>query len=307
MRRLTVAFFVLSSGFAATGRANNLDSLTARVVSPSRLADDSLIIGRTVCGEETWLFTESPALIGVRIGRRTASVTPVRGFRPEDRPWGLACLTNNELWTLAAARTLARLSPEGQVVERLSLGQPYLGVYGVGDRLLLLQPPLRVGTPLLASGLPREPSDRRLWPGVVARRPITRDADVTTNLLNCGVGAGGYVPCWFVKERRVTVSDGSAQHTSSPELRFIAASPVDESAPIWDVALAGTSRMWVLTTSRTGVKGRPIGGRLTKSNRRGDDEGHLDLLPQARIILSATDKTCVLLSSNGELVEVMAR
>ncbi len=311
MRRFTLTLLVVLTGWTASSGANNLDNLTGQAVSAPRLVDDSLIVGRAVCGDATWLFTEAPALIKVSVGLRAVSVTPVRGFRPEDRPWGLACLPNNELWTLAASGTLARLSPEGRVVERLLLDRPQLGIYGAGDRLLLQQPPRRVGMPLLAFGLPRKLFDLRPWPGVLARRSATREAELVANLVNCGVGADAYVPCWLVNDRRVTVSDGSIVHTHSPELRFSRASPVDEAeaeaTPIVDVALAGATRMWVLTTSRAGLNGRPIGGRLTKSNRHGDDEGHIDLHPEARVILSATDKACVYLSSNGGLVEVTGR
>ena len=309
MRQLTLTLLVALTGWTAPSVANNLDNLTGQAVSAPRLVDDSLIVGRAACGDATWLFTDAPALIKVSVGLRAVSVTPVRGFRPEDRPWGLACLPHNELWTLAAFGTLARLSPAGRVVERLLLDGPQLGIYGAGDRLLLQQPPRRVGMPLLAFGPPRQLSGLRPWPGMLARRSATREAELTTNLLNCGVGADAYVPCWFVNDRRVTVSDGSIVHTNSPELRFGRASPVDEAeaTPIVDVALAGATRMWVLTISRGGQNGRPIGGRLTKSNRHGDDEGHIDLHPEARVILSATDKACVYLSSSGGLVEVTER
>jgi hypothetical protein len=304
MCSILLTLLAVLTGWTASSVANNL---TAQAVSPPRLVDDSLIVGRAVCGDATWLFTEAPALVKVRVGLRAVSVTRVRGFRPEDQPWGLACLPHNELWTLAAAGTLARLSPDGRVVERLLLDEPRLGIYGAGDRLLLQQPPRRVGMPLLAAGLPRRLSDLRPWPGLLAQRSATPEAALTTNLLNCGVGADGYVPCWFVRERRVTLSDGSTSRTHSLELRFSNASVVNDAAPIRDIALFGTTRMWVLTASRAGLNGRLIGGRLTRSNRHGDDEGHIDLRPEARVILSATDKACVYLSSNGELVEVTER
>jgi hypothetical protein len=304
MRQLPLTLLVVLTGWTASSVANDL---TAQAVSAPRLVDNSLIVGRAVCGDATWLFTETPALIKVSVGLRAVSVTRVRGFRAEDRPWGLACLPNTELWTLAAPGTLARLSSDGRVVERLLLDQPRLGIYGAGDRLLLQQPPRRVGMPLLAAGLPRRLSDLRPWPGMLAKRSPTREGELAMNLLNCGVGADGYVPCWFVRERRVTVSDGSTSRTSSPQLHSSRASPVDETAPIWDAALSGATRMWILTTSHAGLNGRPIGGRLTRSNRRGEDEGHIDLHPEARVILSATDGTCVYLSSNGGLVEVSER
>ena len=304
MRRFILTLVVVLTGWTASSVASDL---ATQAVSAPRLVDDTLIVGRAACGDATWLLTNAPALVKVSLGLRAVSVTPVRGFRPEDRPWGLACLLNHEIWTLAAAGTLARLSPEGKIVERLPLDGPQLGIYGAGDRLLLQPPPRRADVALLAVGLPRRLTDLRPWPGVLARRPATREAALTANLLNCGIGADAYVPCWFVSDRRVTISDGSIAHTHSVELRFSRTLQVDEGAPISDAALAGASRMWVLTTSRGGLNGHPVGGRLTRSNRRGDDEGHVDLHPEARVIVSATDKACVYLSSGGGLVEVSER
>ena len=281
--------------------------LTVRAVTHSVIVDDRTIVGRAVCGSTTWLLTETPSLVDISTAAPRASVRQVRGLRAGEQPWGLACLANGSLWTLAAAHVLARLTTDARVVERIRLELPRLALFGAGDRLLFEELPVLVGSPVLSTSPPRKPMELRRWPGLLGRAAAARPDLLVVNLLNCGIGADGFVPCWFADQSRIAISDGSAAQTISMELQFPPLSTVDSTAPIRDVALAGTNRVWVLSTSREGYGGRRTGGRLTKSNRRAEDEARVDLKPPARLIVGATERACFLLSVRGELVEVSDR
>jgi hypothetical protein len=195
---------------------------------------------------------------------------------------------------------------DGRVVERVRLDRPRFGIYGAGERILLQQPPAGVGKPLLAAGLPRKPPGFIQWPAPVSQQARSRDEQLWANLVSCGIGVSGDVPCWLANQSRLAISDGTPSHTAVLELRFVRDAAIDDTAPIWDVALAGASRVWVLASARAGPDGRRVGGRLTKSSRRGSDEGSVDPSPPARLILWAAEDRCVLLSATGQLLEVFA-
>jgi hypothetical protein len=86
-------------------------------------------------------------------------------------------------------------------------------------------------------------------------------------------------------------------------------SRVDQTAPIWDVALARSERLWLLATvtAKESAVGRRAGGRLILLNPRNVEEDSLELDPPARLILSASDTRCLMLTVRGELLEVNTR
>jgi hypothetical protein len=299
-------FLLLSIAWLGNPAATGAGSLQVRTLPAPDVVGSTVIVGRAHCGGVTWLLNEAPQLTRVTIATSTPTSSPVRGLLRNEKVWGLAC-ANNELWTLTAHDVLARLQPDGQVAERLRLDRPRLAVYSAGERLLLQQPPTAVGRPLLAAGLPRQPSGFRPWPAPLSQPMTSRGEQLTSNLVTCGLGAADFAPCWLANQVRVVISDGSPAHTTAHELHFVRRSAIDEAVPIWDVALAGSWRVWVLASARAGADGRRVGGRLTKSNRRGSDEGFLDLSPAARLILWADESRCVLLSSTGQLLEVTDR
>jgi len=227
-------------------------ALHARQLTSEPLISREVIVGRAACGGVTWLLTDVPQLI--RIGRQgpTVSSSSLRGLQKDEKPWGLACLPGDELWTLAGSQALVRLDARGAVVERLPLDRPRLGIFSTGTRLVLQDPPSSRTRPLLASGLPRTLSAFVPWPSPLSQPAATREEVLHANLVNCGIAAAEYVPCWLATGTRLTISDGSVAHTTVQDLRFVRTGPHDESTPIWDVALAGESRVWVLASARTG-------------------------------------------------------
>src|SRR5438128_1711059 len=79
--------------------------LRQRVVSTTSLTLDHVIVGRASCGASTWLLTDAPALVEINAAVASARGTSVRGLTRDEHPWGLACVADHELWTLADYRT----------------------------------------------------------------------------------------------------------------------------------------------------------------------------------------------------------
>jgi hypothetical protein len=296
---------VMCCASSAQGQA-----LQARVLKSESAIGRPLIVGRAVCGSATWLLTDVPELFRLSLSGSsgpTVSSVPLQGLQNDEKPWGLACLPDTELWTLTAHDVLARVDPSGKVAERVPLDHPRLGIFSAGTRLLLQQPPSGATRPLLAAGLPRRLSAFVPWPSPLSQPTPTRAELLKANLVKCGIGADAYVPCWLATQETLTISDGSRAHTTIQDLRFARSEAADDEVPIQDVALWGTKRVWVLAATRTGLDGRRVGGRLTKSDRGGTAGVFVDLNPPARLIVRADDDRCVLLSSTGQLLEVSER
>jgi len=277
-----------------------------RVVPVSGFVSDGVIAGRARCGASTWLLTDTRTLVEVRVTARSIVSKTVRGFATGEHPWGLACVGAGELWTLVGSRTLARLSASGEVTSRTKLRQPRLNVFGVGDMLLLQQPPGVAGSPLLAAARAVDVNRAAPWPGPIAERQSSPKIDVPSALVACGLAYEATLPCWITNQTRITVSDGTSSRTSSVHPRFVTSAAVDTSVPLWDVAVARSSVLWILTSGVSAEGGRRVGARLTRSNLRGDDLGAVDLMPRARIIVSADEQRVIVLTVAGTLMEVIA-
>jgi hypothetical protein len=283
--------------------------LPQRVLSTTTDIGDHVIVGRSRCGSSTWLLTDAPELLEVKRSEWSVVRRPVRGLGRDEHLWGLACVGGvaaagvDELWTLADARTLARLSSSGELMSRTKLRQPRLNVFGVGEWLLLQRAPGGIGRPLLDATHVADVSRTTPWPGPITRTMAPTKLDVPSGLVACGLGADKKLPCWITNQTRITVSDGTPSHTFEVQPKFITSTAVDPNVPLWDVAIA-SSTLWVLTSAASGEDARRTGARLTKSNLRGDDVGAADVKPRARVIVSATDRIAVVLTTAGGLVEV---
>jgi len=265
--------------------------------------DHHVIVGRARCGGVTWLLTDAPELIEVKLTERSIVGRSVRGVRPDERPWGLACVGAGDLWTLASARTLARLSSSGDLLSRTKLRQPRLNLFGVGEWLVLQHPASTAGAPLLGAARLADVNRVQPWPGPTVRATSSSRLDLPSALVACGLGDGGRLPCWLTTQSRITVSDGASAHTAVVQPAFLSSTAVDRVVPLWDVALS-SSTVWVLTSAAFGEGGHRVGGRLTRSNLQGDDLGGAEVRPRPRLIVSATDRSAVVLTSAGSLVSV---
>src|SRR5215831_14327404 len=107
-------------------------AMQVRVLSSTGAIGQNVIVGRAHCSRETWLLTDQPTLTRLSTDSLTLSSVPLRGLRAGEKPWGLACLPERELWTLVTHQDLARVTPDGHVVERVHLDRPRLGLYTAG-------------------------------------------------------------------------------------------------------------------------------------------------------------------------------
>lgn len=276
-----------------------------RVSSSTRagLVADALIVGHATCAGISWLLTEAPDLVEVSLATRDAVAHAVHPLGPDDRPWGLACLADGTLWTLANPRTTARIDPSGAVRERVALTLPRIALFGAGRRLLFQSMPMVAGAPALASSPPRQPLVVQPWPALRARRAGSREQELTLNLVNCGLSVTGWLPCWFAAEPRFTISDGVTTRTLAPPA--LQSLPVDRSAPIWDVAVS-PNRVWLLATVPAALDHKRGGRWLVQTDVDGRERARLELAPPARLILTASDVACTLLAVDGRVLEVVA-
>jgi hypothetical protein len=304
MRRAALIVSLFLTVHGACSRATAAGGLVVRPVSPPRLVGDQVIVGRSACGGATWLLTEQPALVRVSIAARQVTVHPVRGLRSDERPWGLVCLPDGTLWTLTAPGLLARLASDGLLAERIPLPYKSLALFGSADRLLFQPTPYATGRPALRAARIGTFAAAGPWPGPLTQAADTPADQMIANLLNCGIGSGDYLPCWFAAHRRITISDGTLEHVRTLHVRPDRFPAVDAATPVRDVALAGMSRVWILTTGANRAAGRRAGSWLTRSDWRAEEATSIALAPAARLILWATSSECVLLSTRGELLEV---
>jgi hypothetical protein len=230
-------------------------------------------------------------------------VRPVSGLLSSDRPWGLACLADS-LWTTASPRELIRLDRDGHLRQRTVLKVPLVALFNAGDRLLFQQVTPAMGGPLLSTGSPDDSASLRPFAGLAYRQNVSREAELTLNILNCGLGDGAVVPCWFPDQPDVSLSDGVRAVQTS--LRRWLAPNSSAVTPLWDVALAG-GHMWVLVARPDGAGRRAGGGWLLYSAQSAEASDSLRLPEAARIIVSASDRSCLLLTEAGSLVEVERR
>lgn len=294
---LTVVGVVIATA-APAGEVLKVSALTRPGLIPN-----ALIVGRASCIGTSWLLTEEAQLVEISGDGRSVGIHQVAGLKPEERVWGLGCLSDGSLWTLASARTVVRLDRNGPVRERIELKVPRVALFGTGDRLLYQTLPMAAGAPALATSPPRQPESVRAWPGLTARAAGTREEQITRNLVNCGLGFERWMPCWFADDMRFSIFDGSASRTIAlPALRSAA---VDQAAPIWDIALAGADRFWLLASSRGRLDDRRAGGRLSWITEKAGSTVSMAIDPPARMIVAADESRCLLVTTQGSVMEVV--
>jgi hypothetical protein len=297
-----MSFLIL---FMTLSSAGSVAQLHAHTIDGAPRIPPTLIVGRAVCGQSTRLLTERADLIVMTHATRNVAVRAVKGLQLTDTPWGLACLADGSLWTLGTARTLVRISEEGVVRERVELKAPRLVLFGFADRLLFIDMPVLLATPLLTTALPRGKGESRPWPQFLARATASRADLFARNFVNCGIGDGRSLPCWFADERKVIVSDGV--NASAVSFATLHSPDVAAATPIWDLAMGSADSLWLLPGTGGGASGAVNGRRLIKTNKSGTELASVQLPSPARMILEATDTTCVLLAVDGTLVEVTTR
>jgi hypothetical protein len=215
--------------------------------------------------------------------------------------WGLACIGGEELWTLETGHSLARLTADGVVAERIHIDIPWVALFGAGDRVIAQALPIAAGRPLLTAAAPRRLNELRPWLGPIGRGDPSAPSAYGRNLVKCGIGSGAVLPCWFADEARVVVSDGVRVRTHTISIPDHAA---DLAMPIWDVACAPGERLWVLATSARPADGRRAADVVALVDANGAAVARQRLLVPARLIVSADQTAVTLLLTTGELAVV---
>ena len=264
------------------------------------------IVGRAVCRGSTWLLTKSADLIRLNHDSRTSTTQRASDVRPDDSFWGLACLEDGNLWTLATGHVLARMTTNGTIVERVVMAMPQLEVFGVQDRLVFLGLPIVPDRPVLSVASRGSPGTVRPWLGLVGRASFGSGPSFPTNLVDCGISFASRLPCWFADRSRISISDGTiAREVALP---WLDESGVNRAAPIRDAALMPDGSMWVLAASSAAtLDGRRVSQKLSHVTPSGVEQESVPLTPAARLIAWVDTTGCVLLSVTGNLLRVSNR
>jgi len=301
-RHMKTALILLSTVLLS---AANMPALDVQIRSLSTPLAPAGIVGRSLCGGSAWLLSSQAELIQISTAAASAAVHQIHDLRPGDPFWGLACLDDESLWTLATSHLLVRLSADGGVVERRTLRLPHFELFAFRDRLLFVSVPIVSGRSVLAAGTRRDPEDVRPWAGMIGRNPSGTAPQLVSNLVGCGIAADEGIPCWFADQAAVSIGDGLASRTIA--LPSLVGRGIDQAAPVRDVALTGGGAMWVLAASSESPTGRRVGGRLIRTDAAGIEQSSVALPVPARLIVAADATSCVLLSTTGALMHVSAK
>ena len=273
-----------------------------------------IIVGRTVSDDHVFVLTDMQLLVKIDPFRQTAEQVQLGGVRIEENIWGLARLESGVMWTLIGTRILGEISSEGEVVQRIPLGEPQVGLFGWNNRLLYQAFDAPAGTPALAFGLP-DTEHREPFGSLRLRHFDTaRVESLALNLVLCGVGRGDELPCWFRNEAtidRVRLGKPSrplrldSLVTSEPTWD---ATPAEQRPrPIWDAYITETNDVWVLSTIVAAVPPEPNARearRLLRYSPEGKLIGQVRLARPARMIMLVRGDTCYLLTREGQTLDV---
>jgi hypothetical protein len=188
-----------------------------------------------------------------------------------------------------------------------------LGLYGVGERLVLQPGSLPAGEPVLFAGLPGEES-RLPWGGMKARpfETLATGAAAALNLVACGQTRSTELPCWFPDEPVVFLitTDGTTRRVlleglprAVPETLINARVP---QRPIRDVYVERDGTLWVISTGTpvASAPDLPGGWLLLRYGRRGELIDRRLLPEPARVILRAEHGRALVLTGAGMVAEV---
>lgn len=315
MRVSTLAFVVALTPTMTFGCSKPPRSTNAWSLKFGPVVSNELVVGRVIAGPLARIMTGADALVTVDLDRGTFSRSVVHPLAVDEHPWGLAA-EGDRLWTLLSRTVLAQIQPDGLVVQRITLAEPHVGVFGTGAglvyQLMNFQPPADA----LFTGPPGE-AGRRVW-GHMRTRALTlaRTAVAALNLVSCGPTANGTVPCWFPDEPAVTLTSpaGASRQlaldglpTVSPEVLLASDNP---QRPVRDSFVAANGDLWVLGSGHGAEPSdleRRGGWLLAQDHQNGRLVRRTRLREPARLILAVGTgggQACLLLAWDGHIVEV---
>ncbi len=270
------------------------------------------IVGRAYADSRILLLTDAPSLVTIDVQNRSADTRSISG-RGADVLWGLARLDDGSLWTLAGQRALGKIEPDGRISERVPLRAPHVGLFSAGGELVYQELNFLPPGDALAAG-PPDDEPRHRWSGLRTRTyALARASVATLNLVSCGATDTPEIPCWFPDEAALTLvtRDGRSRRLVLPGLPVVAPEVLLTSAyparPIRDVFVTASRDLWILssgTPQKTAAAVVPGGWLLARYDGDGRLLNRGDLPAGARLIVHAAGDRCLVLASDGRVMEV---
>lgn len=274
---------------------------------------NELIVGHVVDGPTAWLATGGDALVRIDLASARHARTPVHPLQEGEHIWGLATIREGGMWTLIGRATLAQVGEGAEIVRRIGLAEPHVGLFGAGRDLVFQIMNLHPPGDALAAGPPGG-ATRHRWSDMRTRDlPFTRGAVAALNLVSCGSSAGAVIPCWFPDAAALTLTDRSGASreipldglpTVAPELLLASDNP---RRPVRDAFVTAGNMVWVLGSGEPpegDTSTRPGGWLLARYDLEGRLFRRVQLPEPARVLLGALENTCLLLAWDGRVVEV---
>ena len=266
------------------------------------------VVGRARDPDRVRLLTTSRRLVTVHLSDLSTTSGALVGFKTEDAPWGLA-VSDGEWWTLVGASQLAQVDDDGHLQDRVQLGGSYVGLFGVGEAILL-QPATPVPGAAVLQRLNLETMGRQNAGALRASSFGTRAETLALNLVACGSTEAAELPCWFNQGRQVDrigpAGGGRIQVISgielAPDTRH-GLEGLETSGPIVDAHIDERGRLWVLLHRPTGRGGDEEEFVLARYGE-GGLEGVAKAPSLSRVILDVRDDDCVLLVGSGQFSTV---
>lgn len=257
------------------------------------------------------LLAKGSALITIDLGARTASRAPLT--IPDAKCWGLARLADGSLWTLEDRNTLAQIDVGGGLLRQIRLAAPHLGLFSTGTELLYEETTLTLPAPALRAGPPAA-RGAAPWGGVMMRpfTGFTPGIRMALNVLKCGIGRRGEMPCWFPDEPGLSLIDatGHGRRVELTGLYRVSAETLVSSEtparPIRDVFIDEDNIMWVLSSGHPDEPStdRPGGWVIARYGPHGETIDQRRLHEPVREILRAGSGRAIVLTGAGMIAEL---
>lgn len=271
-----------------------------------------VIAGRTQSGDETLLLAGGLDIVRIDVAARRSARTSL-GLGPGESCWGLARLSNGQVWTLKGRHAVVRLDDAGRIVEEVALSAPHFGLFAAGDRLVYQEAVFTPPGPALvidSTGGQRRPP----WSGITTRtfERLARASVAALNMVSCGTTRTNQRACWFPDEAAVFLvdSEGGTKRVDlagldvvPPETLLTSDNPA---RPVRDAYVDAVGDIWVLSTGTTpaGANDTPGGWILARYGADGAAKGQSRLAEAARVILRVDAGRITLLLSSGYVGEV---
>lgn len=277
---------------------------------PSRvvLEPDERVIGRARDGKRVRLLTTSRRLVTVQLSDLSATSQTVVGLDHDDAPWGLAVSSNGRWWTLAGTSHVAEIGERGRVVNRLAIDGSYVGLFSIGDTILLQPATPAPGEPVL-QGLNLETMGQWNTGSLRSSSFDTRAETLAFNLVACGSGSAAELPCWFSHGLRIdrVASRGKGRQLVLSGIGLAADARqgwerLETPGPIIDAYIDRIGRLWVLVRRPTRTGGEAV--VLARYSHDDQLDAVVEASSQARLILDVRDSDCVLLVGGGQFSRI---